>query len=596
MEKLRRGSSLRTYVAIFFIAIFVFLFIGVTSYREIILLNKSNKELIHTKKIQLSTKQILIDVLDAETGQRGYLITKKDAFLKPYIQAKARLESNLHDLKKLVRGNDTQEKNFQRLEQFIVQRIDTLENRIYLAKINKVNTESEVFKNKLKNGEIIMDSVRAVIKNINAFENDKLNILNVENEKKVSSAPTLLLFLVVFSLIVVVFSFYKIINDLRKINVVLENNSLLSDAYKQAEVVSKLGTWQWDLGTGKLTFSDNHYRQLGYEPGEYEASDEKFFTFVHPEDVERIRAFGQRILSASEPEEQIYRIYKKDGSLIYLKTIHSLITVVNGKKLAVGVNQDITHEVKHIQELEKSNSALLKSNSELSAFNYIASHDLQEPLRKIQMFISRIDGDANNSFTSSSNEYFKKIQQSAERMRILINDLLTFSRLNNVEKKLETIDLNEVMERVLQDWATLIEEKNAAISIAKLCTIKGVPFLIQQLFSNLVSNALKYSQQGRNVEIKIQCEVIAAQEIQRFNPDKEKYHKITVSDNGIGFDNVFSEQIFVLFKRLHDKTTYTGTGIGLAICKKIVESHFGFIEAEGKPNVGATFTVYIPVI
>ena len=181
-------------------------------------------------------------------------------------------------------------------------------------------------------------------------------------------------------------------------------------------------------------------------------------------------------------------------------------------------------------------------------------------------------------------------------MRILIDDLLLFSRTNKAEKIFEKADLNKLLENANQELAHDIEEKNAVIESVQLPVLNVIAFQIQQLFVNLIGNALKYSKPDVPPVIKINCEKLAARDYPEFITDtRKKYFKISVSDNGMGFDQQYAEKIFILFHRLHHTTEYVGTGIGLSICKKIAENHNGFIIAEGKPGVGATFIVYLPV-
>jgi light-regulated signal transduction histidine kinase (bacteriophytochrome) len=179
-------------------------------------------------------------------------------------------------------------------------------------------------------------------------------------------------------------------------------------------------------------------------------------------------------------------------------------------------------------------------------------------------------------------------------MRILIQDLLQFSRTNKAEKVFEEADLNSLLENSKQELAQIIEDKKAVIENNELPILNVIPFQIQQLFTNLISNSLKYSKEDTTPIIKINCSTIVANEEEILPNNNTKYHKITVADNGIGFEQEYAKKIFILFNRLHNKNEYEGTGIGLAICKKIVENHKGFIFAKGTANEGATFTIYLP--
>ncbi len=249
------------------------------------------------------------------------------------------------------------------------------------------------------------------------------------------------------------------------------------------------------------------------------------------------------------------------------------------------------------EEKEKRTNELLTANKELSAFTYIASHDLQEPLRKTQLFLSRILEDKEQLLSEKNLDYFKRMEISSRRMQLLINDLLSYSRVNESDKELTNVYLNDVIDNVLEELTLIqtIEEKNATITCGSLPQINGIPFQLEQLFTNLISNSIKYSYPDRPPVIDIQYTVVKGTEMPETNANPGKsYYKITITDNGIGFEQENAEKIFMLFQRLHDKQKYAGTGIGLTICKKITENHHGFITATSIPDQGSTFTVYLP--
>jgi signal transduction histidine kinase len=247
------------------------------------------------------------------------------------------------------------------------------------------------------------------------------------------------------------------------------------------------------------------------------------------------------------------------------------------------------------REIELKNSELERMNKELESFVNVASHDLQEPIRKIQTFINLIFKNEKDSLSEKANNYFKSIQTSATRMRLLINDLLTYSQANTIDQIFEITDLNEIMTRVQDDFKEALEEKKAIVTVAGLQKIKVIPFQFNQMFHNLVSNAIKYSSEDRQLTISITCKSLLGKEIKEIALlPAQTYCHIAVSDNGIGFDEQYKERIFEMFRRLHGKSEYSGTGIGLAIVKKIVDNHNGIITASSAVNEGATFDIYIP--
>ncbi len=238
------------------------------------------------------------------------------------------------------------------------------------------------------------------------------------------------------------------------------------------------------------------------------------------------------------------------------------------------------------------NEKLQKANDELANMNWISTHDLKEPLRKIQVYSSIILERDGESIPDSVKENVLRMQKSAGKMQVLINDLLTYSKVVNDEKKLDPVDLNEIVEGILMDFKENIEEKNIIIELHNLPTVYGIQFQLRQLFLNLISNSIKFIRPGVTPKITITGENVINEKI---NYASKNFFKISVKDNGIGFNAAYKEKVFKIFQRLHSQTEFIGTGIGLSICKKIAELHGGYIEAQGIEGAGATFSVYLPV-
>jgi len=381
-------------------------------------------------------------------------------------------------------------------------------------------------------------------------------------------------------------------NDLVKANNELK---IFDESSKQAEILGKYGSWILNYDTYKFTYSDNKFRLLGCEPQSFDPTIEKLLEFVHPEDKHIVIEANESALTTMEIPTMNYRIIRTDGKIRHFKTIAKSFTDLRGRKSMIGTTQDVTEDYNKSIQLKQRNKELELNIKELNEFNHVASHDLQEPLRKIQTFISRINDKEKESMSDFGKEYLSRIEKAANRMRVLINDLLQYSRTNRSEKKFEKVDLNEIINNSIQELSQNIEDKNGVVNFSSLPEINGVNFQMQQLFTNLLSNSLKYSKENIAPIIDIYSEkIVAKNESILHDNSSKKYWKIDFKDNGIGFEQEFSEKIFQLFNRLHGKTEYQGTGVGLAICKKIVENHSGFIFAYSKPNIGTTFTIYLP--
>jgi light-regulated signal transduction histidine kinase (bacteriophytochrome) len=247
------------------------------------------------------------------------------------------------------------------------------------------------------------------------------------------------------------------------------------------------------------------------------------------------------------------------------------------------------------EEKEKRAAELIIANKELLAFTYISSHDLQEPLRKIQTFVTIILENEKDNLSENGKYNFQRMQLAAKRMQQLIDDLLAFSRINTTDHKFEKTELNIIVEEVKTELKDTIQEKHATIEATELCPANIIVFQFRQLMYNLISNALKFSQPDVPSHILIKSRIVKGSKlnIEKLSPEKNYCH-ITVKDNGIGFEPRFSERIFGVFQKLHGKDVYEGTGIGLAIVKKIVENHNGIIIATSELNKGARFDIYIP--
>jgi two-component system, chemotaxis family, CheB/CheR fusion protein len=241
-------------------------------------------------------------------------------------------------------------------------------------------------------------------------------------------------------------------------------------------------------------------------------------------------------------------------------------------------------------------SKLEQSNLELTQFAYVATHDLQEPLRKIRIFTDRLLLKTATKLNNDEVSYLNKIKSSTGRMSDLIKDVLEYSLLSRSNEPYPLTDLNGILQNVLTDFELLITQKKATISADQLPTIEAVPLQMNQLFNNLISNSLKFTSQNIPPVITIKQLPLTAQEKKIFNLNTDMtYIKVQFSDNGIGFDKEYSEQIFEIFQRLNGNEKYPGTGIGLALCKKIIMNHKGRVSAESSPGEGATFNIFLPL-
>ncbi len=372
--------------------------------------------------------------------------------------------------------------------------------------------------------------------------------------------------------------------------------SIANETFEEAEKIGFFGTCQYLIDEDRFILSDNLFRLFGHELSDEDQFLKSFEEDIHPNDLKMVKMKISSVFIQKEITSFAFRIIRKnDRKLRYIDVSSKIIRDKEVGDYYLFIAQDATDEILDKLSIREKNRILEANNKELQAFNYVASHDLQEPLRKIETFISRLTDKDYDKLSDSGKQYLERIQLSSGRMRTLINDLLQFSRTTRAEQSYEVCDLNLLMNNALEELYHPIEEKRAQLEISNLPVLKVVPFQVQQLFTNLISNSLKYSKEGVKPYIKVDSEKVkSATEKLLSKAVPGNYYKITFSDNGIGFEQEYADKIFQLFHRLHGRGEFEGTGIGLAICKKIVENHKGYICAKGIPGEGSVFTIYFP--
>ena len=285
---------------------------------------------------------------------------------------------------------------------------------------------------------------------------------------------------------------------------------------------------------------------------------------------------------------------RQDGTTFPFRLAISEVNLENGRRLFTGIVHDLTKEKESEEKLRRYAADLERSNQELENFAYVSSHDLQEPLRKIQAFGSRIEARERDRLSEQGQDYLRRMLSASARMQTLINDLLSFSRISTRARPFQTTDLNQVLDEVLSDLEILIQDSRAQVRRAKLPAMSVDPTQLRQLFQNLISNAIKFRREGVPPEVEIRAERGPAPDGVVSAPDTPWLH-LAVADNGIGFDEKYLDRIFDIFQRLEGRR-YEGSGIGLAICRKIVQRHGGHITARSQPGQGTTFLIYLPIL
>lgn len=370
------------------------------------------------------------------------------------------------------------------------------------------------------------------------------------------------------------------------------NESLL----REAEKVSHSGSWEWVDGEEFLLWSDEMYNIHGFLPHSVFINASFYTGVIHEDD--RMFVFRSFIAAkrSKAPFKINYRILTPSGEVRHVSSTAEYKQIgLNNNYAYIGNTQDVTALREAQVLLEQKIRALNRSNQDLEQFAYVASHDLQEPLRKIQAFGQRLSREHAQNLSAEAIDYIDRMRKAAARMRGLIEDLLTFSKVTRDKSKFVKLELRTVIEKTLRELDFIVESKNATVEVTLSQHVYGVEGQLIQLFHNVIGNSLKFSRENFPPKIEISAVYQSGSEINCENINQNMvYCVVDIKDNGIGFDADETKNIFDIFHRLHSRAAYEGTGIGLAICKKITDYHSGFILADGEDGKGATFRIILP--
>jgi PAS domain S-box-containing protein len=388
--------------------------------------------------------------------------------------------------------------------------------------------------------------------------------------------------------------------------------------------LAQLGTWSIDVATNGLTYSDRMIEWFGFDPAAKDYN--KVIPIISDEDQERIAnavAWGLNPESGGLYDETYTVIHPTTGKKRILHAQGKTVFDPEGNPVRMnGTAQDITirmelqtelesqiqqrtEEIGAVieelratnEELENTNVQLIHSNGELEQFAYIASHDLQEPLRKISTFVQLLEGKITAHLDEKSQGYIHKIKDATSRMGKLIRDVLAYSALPKDDADFVAVSLEDTAKNALEDYDVVMERTGAKVTWDTLPVIKGIPLQMSQLFFNLIGNSLKFIRPDIQPKIHIHCSIASDEEIRSVHlKEGISYYKIQFTDNGIGMKPEDTPKIFNIFQKLHGKNEFAGTGIGLAMCKKIVQNHNGEIDANQSNENGAVFNVYLPIL
>jgi len=558
---------------------------------------------IHTHEVLEKIESFLSEMKDAETGQRGYLLTGKDEYLGPYSTAVQALPVQLEELRKLTSDNPSQQARLDTLRGITTAKLAELKETIELRRTRGFDQAIEVVSS--DRGQQIMDRIRVVVQ---AMKADELSLLDRRNQTGLATSRVLILTMAsgVGLLLIVLVAGSRAIDRSTTARTLAEAAERTQRERRHARslIEASLDPLVTINPDGQVTDANKAAEQVRGVPRDRLVGSDFSDYFTEPE---RARAGYRKVLSDGLVRDYPLTIRHLDGhttdvlynAVVYrnqagqVQGVFAAARDVTERKRA---EAELTHYREHLEELvqqrtgemeaanahlRRTTAELASSNQELEQFAYVASHDLQEPLRAVTGYLGLIEQQLGDQLDGKVRHHIDGAVQGASRMHTLITDLLALSRVGTRGHALEPADLNAVLDQALEGLGASVRETGATIARDPLPILRVDASQMAQLFQNLIGNALKFRGE-RPPEIHVSAER---------KPDQ---WVLGVRDNGIGIESQYFERIFLIFQRLHTRKHYSGTGIGLAICKKIVERHGGAIWVESQPGQGSTFYFSIP--
>jgi PAS domain S-box-containing protein len=588
MERARRRFivrwSLNARVTVgFAIALAILAASAVISYRSTDQLVYTSLQVAHTQQVLESLENILVTMDDAETGQRGYLLTGKEYYLEPYEAARIRLSGVLKTLDELTSDESGRRRNLEKLTRLVRQKQQELAATIAMKRANKTDEVSWLLMSNL--GKKQMDNIRVLIARMKASEKARIAARNALWEASARRTTQVVVFGVALGLLI-------LLAAVLALNSESSERSRAEKALRKSQARTKMladsitdyAILMLDPEGRILSWSSGATRVMGYSAEEM--LGQPFLCLFPPDEV----AAGapqkeiEKVLVNGREEAEGWHL-RKDGTRFWSNSV--MVAIRNDKGQLQGfsrVMRDVTERKAAQEEIEKLNhdlaqraSDLEAANKELEAFTYSVSHDLRAPLRHIDGFSQLLVDEYGPKLPEDARRYLNRIQNGARQMGLLADELLTLARIGRKEIRLQVTGLDSVVDEVVSDLKSEINGRNVEWKVATLPFVECDPTLLKQVFVNLLSNAVKYTRPRDPAVIEVGSV-----------PDNG-HPAIFVRDNGVGFSMKYADKLFGVFQRLHRAEDFEGTGIGLATVQRIVHKHGGRIWAEAELDKGATF-------
>lgn len=596
-----KAAIQRTLIAGIALVIAGIVIFDIASIRQAQRLQDTSGAVRHTNQILYQTQQVLVLSSDYERTVKDFLLTGDSTIHDPLWRSAVQVHISIDSMRDLTVDNPIQQSRIDSLLELTNRNMALLNRQIRIRQFLGLEAAAEAAAAD-REELVVSDRIRVLVKALQSEENRLLGLRREASRQTASNLQEVLTALIVAIAALLLILLLKIRADLRRekgakeqlgrFNKELEEQVILKTAglqsselkYKTLFYKSPMPKWIYDVDTlALIEVNEASIRHYGYSQEEFQAM--KLGDLLPIDDEIRLKETMSEIRTgqSGEPRHSYWRQKKKNGDIMYAEfTTHPL--EYDDRNARMVVVNDITErrqaEIRMQQlneDLQKRAAELAASNAELERFAYIASHDLQEPLRMVSSFLQLLQKKYKEKLDEKADQYIHYAVDGAERMKTLIMDLLEYSRVGSGKGNFVDVNMREVVDEVTTVFRDKIIAAGAVVATTgPLPVISAERGQMVQLFQNLVGNALKYrSDQPPMIRISAKEE-----------PESWRF---AISDNGIGIEDAFSDKIFIIFQRLHNKSEYSGTGIGLAICKKIAERHGGHIGVDSEPHRGSTF-------
>ena len=571
----------------------IFAIIALISWRSTVIFIRSAERVAHAHEVLEIEEQAKRQLMEMESARRGFLFSGEERGLTGFENAEVRLRANFDALKASTTAPE-QSMRVVRLRDLLQRSVALQTTEIETRREHGATAALEIFHRHASE-----DLTEAIIRLLDEFELEHRKTLEERAEvtRSVAQATQFAIAagtVLTFAALIVACS--MILRDIAARRRAEE--SLAAEHNLLSSIMDTMPNHVFlKDAKGRFILNNAAHRQyLGLSEDE-SIEGRTVADYFPPATAEKILEDDHQVIESGQAILNREQLIPRAGREDWLETSKVPLRDTDGRIIGlVGISSNISKRKEAEQQLVHFAAQLERSNAELANFASVASHDLQEPLRKIQAFGDRLKAKCSEALGEQGLDYLARMQNAAQRMQVLIQDLLKLSRVTSRAQPFEACNLNQILAEVLTDLEVAIETQHAKVVAGELPTIDADPLQLRQLFQNLISNALKFHQPGADPLVEISARVVDGADLPgALAKPGEGWCEITIRDHGIGFEQKFADQIFVVFQRLHSRAEYEGTGIGLAVCRKITDRHGGLIVAYSMPGQGSSFIVTLPV-